>query len=332
TDHLINMSDGTDIVRVNFTTAVITEDNYSLDFKYLYKSDFQNGDHFINDLNQNSPIKIIGLEPGTVIKKVTDMDETDLKDSPWRTLHIEFENPDRMTKTQEFTIVNTETGLGRTITLVSHLKWDFENLSQYAGIWENYPDTYNGLYAQNASGGQGQQLSGYNNSTYADLCGTNVGSQFTIFFDIPDNIPEVLFPLEFIIESDKQGLENEPMGTIVVAPGPSLFSQTNDNRIQYRKSVTWTEYNSPLRMDVRDDNGTAIGNPEDGPVIHRVRCRFRTIETVDPTHVRVRIANDNFNWGSSNVLSPKCTVEFDRTVGANSLQGPGLIWVAPQTE
>ena len=172
------------------------------------------------------------------------------------------------------------------------------------------------------------------NSTYANKCGTNVGSQFTIFFDIPDNIPEVLFPLEFIIESEQQGLENEPMGTIVVAPGPSLFSSTDDNRIQYRKSVTWTEYNSALRMDVRDDNGTALVNPEDGPVIHRIRCRFRTIETVaNNTHIRVRIANDNFNWGGdTSELADKCTVKFDRLTTANGLAGPGLIWVDPQTE
>lgn len=331
TDHLINMSDGKDIVRVNFTTAVITENNYSLDFKYLYKSDFQQGDDYLNDLPQDSPIKIIGLEPGAVIKSVRDEDtSSELKDSPWRTLHIEFENPTAVTKTQEFTIVNKKTGLGRTITFVSHLKWDFENLCQYAGIWENYPETYNGLFRDD-NGNEGTQIIGMQNSTYAYKCGTNVGSQFTIFFDIPDNIPEVLFPLEFIIESEQQGLENEPMGTIVVAPGQSLFSATNDNRIQYRKSVTWTEYNSPLRMDVRDDNGTAIGDPEDGPVTHRVRCRFRTIETVaNNTHIRVRIANDNFIWGSDE-NADKCTVKFDRLTTANDLTGPGLIW-APPTE
>lgn len=333
TDHLMNISDGKDIVRVNFTTAVITEPNVTLDFRYAYKKGILEAG---NGTYNNDDATIIGLGndnvPGAVIKNVRYLGDKFLENdnTPWRTLQIECEDPTAVTKTQEFTIVNSKTGLGRTVTLVSHLKWDFENLCQFAGIWENYPETYNGLYRQETNGNKGTQITGLNNSTYDFRCGTEVSSRFTIFFDIPDGIPEVLFPLEFVIESDLQGLENEPMGTIVVASGPSLFSENgNDNRIQYRKSVTWTEYNSPLRMDVRDDNGTVIGNAEDGPVTHRVRCRFRTIETVaNGTIVRVRIANDNFNWGHED--ASKCTVTFTRTNAANSLTDPGLVWQAPQ--
>lgn len=331
TDHLMNISDGKDIIKVNFTTAVITEPGQTIDFRYAYKHGILDAG---NGTFNNDKATFIGLDandiPGAVIKSVSFLGDQHINNdnvTPWRTLQIVCQDPTALTKTQEFTIVNKQTGLGRTISLVSHLKWDFENLCEYAGIWENYPTTYNGQYIQNANGSQGTIINGLSNSTYSGKCGTNVGSQFTIFFDIPDNIPEVLFPLEFTIESDHQGLENEPMGTIVVAPGPSLFSENgSENRIQYRKSVTWTEYNSPLRMDVRDDNGTMIGDPEAGPVIHRVRCRFRTIETVaNNTHIRVRIANENFNGGSANAA--KCTIEFDRLTTANTLSGPGLIWM-----
>lgn len=324
TDHLMSMSDGKDIIKVNFTTAVITDNDSILEFRYGYKAGILNEN---NGTFNNTLAKFIDLKPGSVIKSVTPNDPnvvTDAeKNAPWRTVKITCENPTGITKSQEFTIVNPLTGLGRTITLVSHLKWDFVNLREYAGIWEDYPETYNGLYRQNANGTQGSMISGMSNSTYANLCGTNDGSQFTIFFDIPDNIPRALFPLVFTIESDNQGLENEPMGTIVVAPGPSLFpANKGDNRIQYNKRVTWTEYNAPLRMDVRDDNGTAIGNPEDGPVTHRVRCRFRTIETVNNMDISVRIANLNFNMGE---------VKFKRVSTANGLTGPGLIWVKPET-
>ena len=327
TDHLMNISNGKDIVRVNFTTAVITEPNVTLDFRYAYKAGILEPG---NGTYNNDLATIIGLGtdnvPGAVIKSVKYLGDQSLQNdnTPWRTLQIVCDDPTALTKTQEFTIVNSGTGLGRTITLVSHLKWDFENLCQYAGIWEDYPETYNGLYRQDTNGNRGTLITGLNNDTYENKCGTNVTSQFTIFFDIPDGIPEVLFPLEFIIESDRQGLENEPMGTIVVAPGPSLFEDNKgENRIQYRKSVTWTEYNSPLRMDVRDDNGTMLGNPEEGPVKHRVRCRFRTIETVtDPTVVNVKIANDNFT-------STNNTVTFTRRASYNTLTGPGLVWVAP---
>ncbi len=327
TDNLINLSDGKDLIKVNYTTVVVTDNGYEFDFKYAFKDNILGAE---NGVYKNELVDVIGLEPGNVIEDVTLVgEETDANQVKWKTYHIKCKNPKAVTETQEFTVIRKSSGLGRTVTLVSHLKWDFENLREYAGIWENYPNTYNGLYRQKADGSKGTEITGLTNSAYSGLCGTQVGSQFTIFFDIPDNIPEVLFPLEFTIESDHQGLENEPMGTIVVAPGPSLFSQNGEeNRIQYRKSVTWTEYNSPLRMDVRDDNGTVIGDPEAGPVTHRVRCRFRTIETVDNnTHIRVRIANDNFNWGHDD--ADKCTVEFDRVTTANTLAGPGLIWVEP---
>ncbi len=314
TDHLMNMSDGTDIIKVNFTTAVITEDNQTLDFRYSYKSEITGTN---NGYFNNSAATFIDLKPGSVISSVTPTDPNTATDSNisgtiWRNVKIACKNPvEGFTNTQEFTIVNKNTGLGRTITLVSHLKWDYENVIEYANIWENYPNTYQGLKTETTP-------TSLNNATFANLCGTNVGSQFTIFFDIPDKIPEALFPLVFTIESNLQGLENEPMGTIVVSPGPSLFEENKgENRIQYNKSVTWTEYNSALRMDVRDDNGTRIGDPEDGPVIHRVRCRFRTIETVaNNTAIRVKISNLNFN---------DTEVHFTRTTAANNLRGPGLV-------
>ncbi|MDE5880290.1 MAG: hypothetical protein K2H60_01040 [Muribaculaceae bacterium] len=314
TDQLMNMSNGKDIVRVNLTTAVITDNDSILEFRYAYKHDIWESN---NGTYNNDRARFIGLEPGAVIKSVNPSnpnlapDINDVQNTPWRTVTIACNNPTSVTQTQEFTVVNSKTGLGRTISLVSHLKWDFENVREFARIWENYPSTYSGLTTENTP-------TSLNNSTYANLCGTDVGSQFTIFFDIPDNIPEVLFPLVFTIESNLQGLENEPMGTIVVSPGPSLFPDNKgENRIQYNKSVTWSEYNSPLRMDTRDDNGTLLETAGDGPNIHRVRCRFRTIEQVDnSTEVTVMIANINFN---------NTEVKFTRTDAANNLTGPGLV-------
>lgn len=304
TDHLVNMSDGQDVIRVNFTTAVITDPDEVLEFQYRYKYNIwvNNGKY------NNSLVTPIDLKTGNVIKEISEWTD---KESNWRSVTLRCYNPTSVTETQSFILVNPETGLGRTINLVSHLKWDFENVKEFARIWENYPETYKGLNTENSIS--------YANETYADKCGTATGSQFTIFFDIPDNIPEVLFPLVFTIESKLQGLENEPMGTIVVSSGPSLFEdqEVEGNRIQYNKSVTWTEYNSPLRMDTRDDNGTLIENKDGGPNVHRVRCRFRTIEEVtDGTEVAVRIANENF------IMTE---VKFKRVTEANSLNGPGLV-------
>lgn len=326
TDHLINMSDGTDIIRVNLTTAVITDNDSTIVFRYAYKAGIREPN---NGTYNNGLATFIDLKPGNVILSINPENPNSATDTnlpgdntPWRQVTIKCKNPTSVTETQEFTIVNTRTGLGRTISLVSHFKWEFENLYEFARIWENYPETYKGLETYNPDNPSeknphGTDAASTANSTYAGLCGTEVGSQFTIFFDIPDNIPEVLFPLEFTIESDLQGLENEPMGTIVVRPGPSLFPDNQgENRIQYIKSVSWTEYNSPLKTDARDDNGTLIENTDGGPNTHRVRCRFRTIETVtDNTHVNIKIANINFNTAD---------VSFTRTDAANNLRGPGL--------
>ena len=322
TDELKNMSDGSDIVRVNTTTAVITEDNYSFDFQYAYKTDIRTNGRY-----DYTKATLIDFVPGAVIKKIEPTGIiSDADNAQWYTAKIYCENPTEITQTQSFVVVNTQTGLGRTINLVSHKKWEFGNLCEYAGIWENHPETYNGEFIKNSNGSKGEEISGLKNATYYGIAGTDAASQFTIFFDIPDNIPEVLFPLEFTIESNLQGLENEPMGTIVVSPGPSLFPENNGyNRIQYIKSVTWSEYNAPLRMDVRDDNGTVIGNAGDGPVTHRVRCRFRTIENVaNGTEVTVAIANENFASDSQTSW-----IKFSRTDDANKLEGQGLIWVAP---
>lgn len=326
TDELKNMSDGQDIIRVNTTTAVITEDNYSFEFQYAYKNNIRtNGGEY-----DYKKATLIDFEPGNVIEKIEPTGVIlDGDKAQWYTAKITCKNPTNVTQTQSFVVVNTETGLGRTINLVSHKKWELENLREFARIWENYPSTYKDLNTYNPNTNEKNPhivasgaVAGVADDTYEGLCGTEAGSQFTIFFDIPDNIPEVLFPLEFTIESNLQGLENEPMGTIVVTSGPSLFPENNGyNRIQYVKSVTWTEYNSPLRMDMRDDNGTAIGDPADGPVIHRIRCRFRTIETVaDGTEVTVAIANENFETGNG-----KSWVKFTRTDAANNLRGPGLV-------
>lgn len=327
TDELKNMSDGKDLIRVNNTTVVVTDNDYKFDFLYAYKTGI---DGLNNGKYENDKATLIDFEPGTVINSITDIKTITVDDVPWYTATISCKNPTDITETQSFVVVNKDTGLGRTINLVSHKKWEYENVREFARIWENYPSSYAGLKVD--YNGDTPTTAQYSpvNSKYDNLCGTDAGSQFTIFFDIPDNIPEVLFPLEFTIESNLQGLENEPMGTIVVTSGPSLFPENwgdkNDsvtayNRIQYVKSVTWTEYNAPLRMDLRDDNGTVIGDPDEGPVTHRVRCRFRTIENVaNGTNVFVAVKNDNFVFDPDEPI-----VHFVRTTAANNLRGPGLV-------
>lgn len=269
--NMLNISDGEEVVYVNFTTAVLTDpEAQTLEFKYRYRSLASVSSPTYN----NDNVSFIGLEPGDVIQNVEYSTTNDV--NGWRTVKLTCKPAQTETKTQSFTIVKSS-GLGRTINLILHRKWTLTNVKEFPGIWENW----------NASTPDEGEV------------GDTVGSDFTIFFDIPDNLEEAMFPLVFTLEADRQNMENNPLGALIVTSGPSGFSGVLGNRIKYEKSVTWTQYNDPLLADNPYDNGTAIPNA-DGTTTHRVRCRFRT--TTDLTNLpfnesetNVRITNDNFN-------------------------------------
>lgn len=269
---MLNISDGDEIVFVNFTTAVLTEpESQTLEFKYRYKK----GDQYLNETTLNGgSVNFIGLEKGSVIEEVT-YSNTDDADG-WRTVKIKCYPAQTETKTQSFTIVKPS-GLGRTINLILHRKWTLANVKEFPGTLENWNDS---------TEGEGE-------------VGETVGSEFTIFFDVPDNLEEAMFPLVFTLEANRQNMENNPLGALVVTSGPSGFSGVQGRRIKYEKSVTWTQYNDPLLEGDPYDNGTAIPNG-DGTFTHRVRCRFRTTTDLtdlpfDESTTIVRITNDNFN-------------------------------------
>ena len=266
---MMNISDGSEIVYVNFTTAVLTDpESQILEFKYRYRSLSSSSPTFNND-----NVNFIDLDAGDVIEKVEYKNTNDAEG--WRSVLITCKPAQPETKTQSFTIVKPS-GLGRTINLILHRKWNLTNVKEFPGTLENW----------NAStSGEG-------------TVGANAGDDLTIFFDIPDNLQEAMFPLTFTLEADRQNIENNPLGMLVVTSGNSGFSGVQGRRIKYEKTVSWTQYNDPLLSDPYD-NGTAINNG-DGTFTHRVRCRFLTITQLqdfefNDSETRVLITNDNFN-------------------------------------
>ncbi|MDE6559415.1 MAG: hypothetical protein K2K29_05975, partial [Muribaculaceae bacterium] len=208
--HLLNMSNGNEIVYVEYTTKVITSPTpETFDFRYQYKT-VSNG--WISNANST----VIGLEPGPVIKSVSDW----VLDNNWRVYTIESRPATTETKTQTFTVVKPS-GLGRTITLILHSKWTYENMRAYPGdskVWGVQADCNKIRRAQ--------------------------GQPFTLFFDLPADLSESVFPLDFVIESRQQIMENQPgAGMMDVQSDPSLFGG-GQNRIQYHRHLTWTQYNS----------------------------------------------------------------------------------------
>ncbi len=277
---MLNISDGEEVVYVTFTNAVITDPEPSkLDFAYRYRKLTQTGS---SPTYNNEGVTFIGLEPGDVIDRVEKSTSDDA--NGWRNMKIYVKGATTETKTQTFTIVKPS-GLGRKVTLILHRKWTLENVREYAGLLENW-----------------------NSATPDEGIASGKGDQdLTIFFDIPDNLQESMFPLVFTLESDHQNIENNPLGMLVVTYGPSGFLgmegygdlSANDRRIQYERTVTWTDYNDPLTPNDPYQNGTSIDNGN-GTKTHRVRCRFRTITDLkdfefNQSVTTVLIKNPNFN-------------------------------------
>lgn len=269
TTSMLNISDGSEVVYVNFTTKVLTDPNeQTFDFKYRYRSLSSSSPTYNND-----NVTFIGLEDGDVIKSVVKASKDDA--DGWRNVTITTYGAQTETKTQSFTIVKSS-GLGRTINFILHRKWTLNNVKEFAGTLENWSDA----------------------TTGGGVAGPDAGDDLTIFFDLPDNLSDTMFPMTFTLEADRQNIENNPLGMLTVTYGTSGFPNIQGNRIKYQKTVTWQQYNDPLTNN-QDDNGTAINNP-DGTVTHRVRCRFRTITaldnfTFDDSETTVLITNDNFN-------------------------------------
>lgn len=96
-----------------------------------------------------------------------------------------------------------------------------------------------------------------------------------------------MFPLTFTFESNRQNIENNKVGNLIVNYGPSFFDATKTT-IKYTKTVTWADYNSELKED--NETGTIVDDDKDGITSHVIRARFQTILSVitgEQTIIRV---------------------------------------------
>lgn len=262
--HLMNMSDGKEIVYVGYTTKVLTSPTpEDIDFQFRYVN-------MTSGASANTGYRLVGLEPGDVIQSVSP--EQTFGD--WRLVPMTIRPATPETKMQRFCIVKPSSGLGRNITLILHSKWDFTYMRAYP------------LYTQVWSSGNMNRIR------------KELGKEFTMFFDLPPNINESVFPLDIVIESYDQVIENEPgVGYMDVKSGESLFGN-GQVRIQYHRHVTWTQYSS--RNAAVDPRGGATDGllvwDEDGNLVPRVYCHFRTTQLLTAGQVyKIRVHNVNFN-------------------------------------
>lgn len=258
TSSMLNISDNSNMLVVNDTNHIIIENNKKVEVLYRYVTDVAGNKNERNDI-PSTP----NLAPGPVIKEfATPETWTDSYGVSWMKIIITCNNPDDRVKTQSFSIVDGA-GLGRTINLVLRNPWKYSRL-------KNQDGTQSGYYATVAPG-------------TADLYETpepkNIsnepGQPLTVFFDLPDGLPETMFPLQFQLEPKYQGIENDKIGNLVVHTGPSLF---NDDvvAISYIKTLSYKEYLYQYTDDDSNEVDVSKSNKN-----HTVRCRFLTINTVD---------------------------------------------------
>lgn len=277
TRDMLSISDGENQISVNMTRAVITNTT-PIVFAYCYKTGVDKGQGTVN----NNSVSTHGLEPGDVIESVSGPDTKG--DSIYYT--ITPKAPTDITQQQTFTVVGP-TGLGRTVTLVSRLPWTMSDIDVYGQALIERPD----------------------NKVENDSVGAAAGEPLTLFFNLPDGIPQSVFPLKFTIESNRQNIENnsDEGAVLVVTTIPSMFSATNDPRVAYIRTVTYEQYlylpdqNDPTKVDVEKSNSN-----------HTIYSRFRT--TIGLTNIpgepdemltRLKIYNPYFNMGEVSFVRKK---------------------------
>lgn len=268
TRDMTSLSDGIDLIGVNTTKFVVTKAGEELVFKCKYTKDIASGSGTVD--NSEATVKFIGLEEGPIISSVSERKV----DGDSIVYTISTKAPTDIPQEQTFTVVGRN-GLGRTITLLSHTPWKLSNIQTFKGSENTRPTI----------------------TQVADtIIGTEMGDALTIYFDLPDGMSSAWFPLQFVLESNRQNIENNSAAnsTLVVTTGQSLWTDITDSRVGYIKTVTYDQY----KYQSDADNKILVNQLN---TTHTVRCRFRTTLALSSlpnrpkeTVTEVRISNPYF--------------------------------------
>lgn len=280
TSSMLNVSNGKNMLIVNDTNHIVVNESDTIKVLYRYITDVTGNKNPANNI-PTTP----GLVPGAVIKQVLPTKTVkDASGAEWLEIDILPNAPGDITATQDFSIVDQEEGLGRTIHLILRKPWQYapivvDGTSYSATIARGAENLYQGA-PQNISNAAGAEL--------------------TVYFNLPDGLPDTMFPLEFKLEALKQGIENNKIGDMVVSTGPSLFEEKDGQIvISYLKTVSYNEYIYNYRNDGSNDVNTSSRNTN-----HTVRCRFTTISAESTVDAEIKIHNDYFD--------PDASVKFNR--------------------
>lgn len=276
TRELTKITDGQEMIYVNFISMVLVSDD-PIDLCYCYLRGFDRTATCISD-EVIWEDEEVGVREGDVIDswvKTADVTEanpggTIPGDKPWSRIILTPKTPSDVLVSQEVMLYKPY-GLSRIVTLYLRNPWKLIDTEVY---------------------------SKYDNNEFSDSTrpeeaaaknpvGSAVGAPVILCFDLPDDLPKAMFPLEFLIESNRQNIENDQLGSKAVTSSPSLFDYTDQHSIQYVKTVTW-EYYCPN------------GDPDDKENLNRlVVCNFKTITDTSLSEITggettLRIKNQYF--------------------------------------
>lgn len=271
TTSMPSVSDGQNMLIVSTTSNVFVDSNTPFILTFQYITDVAG----TNKRVDNSKLTVQWLDKdrnviedptqGEVVASYSEDTEGD-----FLSITITPKEPDNITKT-EYIRITDNNGLERIITLVSHLPWNFSNFIFQKGIY-NVPTI-----------------------SASENIPSTPGAEFTLYFRLPDGIPEEVFPLSFQIEADRQDIENNPIGTLSVKTDMSLFNSSVP-AISYVKTVSYKEY----MYKYTGDTGSTLDDVSDANknTNHVIRCRFRTIIS-GTGQTKVRVSNRYFNMGET---------------------------------
>lgn len=220
----------------------------------------------------------------------SDASQSDAKtfDDGWMGFTLNFNLPDDIVRQKTIRFYRYD-GLTRDVVFISHKRWEFVNNV------EVFPGAYS--YDNGTLNKNWRTLDDIRDNVPSGNVGSYRGAEFTVMFELPADLPQSLFPLEFKIGTDRQNNENAFTGNALVVWGKSMFEGDPDEigvpRMQYVKTVTWDYYNG---------NGIAGHVNETGHRVVTVRFLtttdlLETPEVGNSSLTRVRVDNDYFVRG-----------------------------------
>ena len=167
----------------------------------------------------------------------------------WRGFKLYFNKPDDVLR-QKTIRLYSPFGLTRDVTFILHKRWEFVDSRPelYSNV-EVYPGHYSYEDGSMAFESLDAMRDALNYGSYQDgegYVGSQYGAQLTVLFELPKDLPEAIFPLDFKIGFDRQNTENAYAGNAVVTWGNSLFEEDDIAvpRMQFVKTVEWRDYNA----------------------------------------------------------------------------------------